>query len=230
MFGIDRVRRDQRGRDGRCGTQGAQGEAMTRATVIREHAPLDEAPIHGVTFDGELVWFARDDELIAFDPQREQVVQRLHVPGACAGTAFDGTHLYQLAGDQIAVVSPRDGRLVRKLEAPHGGACSGMAWADGYLWIGQYRAAKIHKVDAKTGELVKTLSSDRFVTGVSCFDGQLWHASMGDGACVLRRLSTDGTVEQSYEVPVDHIAGIEGSPEGFWCATGKGRLSLIKVG
>jgi outer membrane protein assembly factor BamB len=180
-----------------------------------------------VTFDGTLVWFARADELVAFDPATERVVRRLDVPGARAGTAFDGTHLYQLAGEHILVLEPSDGRVVRRLPAPHRGENSGMAWSDGFLWVGQYRAAKIHKLDAQTGELLKTLSSDRFVTGVSCVDGALWHAVSGDGECELRRLAPDGTVAEAWVAAVPAISGMEGTPEGFWCGGEQGKLRLL---
>ncbi|PTL76669.1 PQQ-binding-like beta-propeller repeat protein [Vitiosangium sp. GDMCC 1.1324] len=200
------------------------------AEIVREYRPLDDARIHGVTFDGKLVWFARDNELIAFDPETEQVVRRLPVPAADAGTAFDGEHLYQLAHGEILVIQPADGRIVRKLPAPGKGHASGMAWADGHLWIGQYDDARIHKVDAKTGAVVKTLTSDRFVTGVSCVEGALWHGASGDGKpCELRRLASDGTVEEALAVPVTAIAGVEGTGDGgFWCAGEKGKLRLVR--
>ncbi|HEX5659806.1 MAG TPA: glutamine cyclotransferase [Polyangiales bacterium] len=202
---------------------------MRTAQVIRELAPLDETQIHGVTYDGERVWFARDNELIAFDPKQEKVVRRFAIPGAGAGTAFDGTHLYQLANEEILVVDPENGRTVRRLPAPKGGS-SGMAYSDGYLWVGQYRAAKIQKLDAQTGEVVKTLSSDRFVTGVSCVDGELWHATGNEGPCELRKLSPDGTVQESYRVDdVGHISGIERTPEGFWCGGEHGKLRLLRT-
>jgi hypothetical protein len=208
------------------------------AEVVREYVPLDDGHIHGVTFDGKLVWYARDNELVAFDPEREKVVRRHSVPGAKAGTAFDGKHLYQLAGAEIVVVDPEDGRIVRRLPAPANGANSGMAWADGYLWIGQLldgrtpqlRESRIHKVDAKTGEVVKTLASDRFVTGVSCVDGALWHgASFDEKPSELRRLGADGTVEETLRVPVDGISGVEGTRDGaFWCGATKGRLRVVR--
>jgi outer membrane protein assembly factor BamB len=207
--------------------------AMTQtneAEVIREYVPIDEKSIHGVTFDGTLVWFARDDELVAFDPRSEKVVHRHAVPAADAGTAFDGENVYQLANGEILVVRPADGSIVRRLPAPGKGEDSGMAWADGYLWIGQYRSSKIHKVDAKTGEVVKTLASDRFVTGVSVVEGALWHGALVDGKpSELRRLASDGSVEEVLAVPVSHIAGVEGTPDGsFWCAGAKGRLLLVR--
>lgn len=197
--------------------------------VVREYEPLDGGRVHGVTFDGKLVWFATDDAIVAFDPDTEKVVRRLEVP-ANAGTAYDGEHLYQIARDEILVIRPADGRIVRKLPAPGKGQDSGMAWSDGYLWIGQFRESKIHKVDAKTGEVVKTLSSDRFVTGVSCVDGALWHgASDGGKPSELRRVGSDGAVEETLSVPVEHIAGVEATGEGsFWCGGEKGKLRLVR--
>ena len=124
-----------------------------------------------------------------------------------------------------------DGRIVRKIPAPGKGMDSGMAWADGYLWVGQYRDAKIHQIDAKTGEVVKTLSSDRFVTGVSCVDGALWHGVSDDGASPeLRRLAADGAVEETLIVAgTTHIAGVESNGKGaFWCGGAAGKLLLVK--
>lgn len=202
----------------------------SQAEVVREYVPVDEKPIHGVTFDGNLVWFARDDELVAFDPKAEKVVQRYAIDSVQAGTAFDGTHIYQLAKGEILVIEPKGGKVVRKLPAPGKGEDSGMAYADGYLWVGQYSGKKIHKVDAKTGEIVKTLASDRFVTGVSVFDGALWHGVMGEGKTPeLRRLASDGTVEESVSVPVEKLAGVEQTAAGdFWCAGEKGRLRFVR--
>jgi outer membrane protein assembly factor BamB len=202
------------------------------AEVAREYVPFEggSGRVHGVTFDGKLVWFARDDEVVAFDPATEQVVKRLPVPSANAGTAFDGKHIYQLAKGEIVVLDPSDGRVVRRFRAPEDGFASGMAWADGYLFIGQFHESRIHKVDAKTGEVVKTLTSDRFVTGVSCVDGALWHGASNDGKpCELRRLAADGSVEESLRVPVAAISGVERTRDDeFWCGGEKGTLRLVR--
>jgi outer membrane protein assembly factor BamB len=207
-------------------------QRIADAEVAREYVPFEggSGGVHGVTFDGTLVWFARDDEVVAFDPATEQVVKRFPVPSANAGTAFDGKHIYQVAKGDIVVLDSSDGREVRRFPAPADGHASGMAWADGYLFIGQYHESRIHKVDAKTGEVVKTLTSDRFVTGVSYVDGALWHGvSEGGQTPELRRLATDGSVEESLRVPVGHIAGVEGTREGeFWCGGEKGKLRLVR--
>jgi hypothetical protein len=202
------------------------------AEIAREYGPatLGEGDVHGVTFDGKLVWFARGERLVAFDPEAERVARQLDVP-AEAGTAFDGEHLYQLARGEILVVRPSDGRIVRRLPAPGKGGASGMAWADGYLWVGEYRASKIHQLDAQTGEVVKTLSSDRFVTGVSFVDGALWHGvSDEQGPPELRRVAEDGTVEEALTIRgANHVSGLESDGKGgFWCGGEGGTLRLVR--
>jgi hypothetical protein len=211
----------------------SDGARHADAEVVREYVPVaDRRHVHGVTFDGKLVWFAVDGELAAFDPEAERVVKRLPVPAADAGTTFDGEHLYQLAKNEILVVDPADGRIVRRFRAPADGTASGMAWADGYLFIGQFRESRIHKVDAGTGEVVLTLASDRCVTGVSCFDGELWHAVSYDGKpCELRHLGSDGSVVETLHVPVETINGVQAVGDGvFWCGGGgdKGALRLVR--
>lgn len=155
------------------------------------------------------------------------------VPDAGAGTAFDGEHLYQLAAGFILVIRPSDGRVLRSMPAPGKGDDSGMAYADGYLWIGQYRASKINQVDARIGEVVKTLSSDRWVTGVSCFGGAVWHATdRGEGRpSELRRLAADGSVTLSSTLPEGiGVSGLEAAGDGsFWCGGGpSGKLRRVK--
>jgi outer membrane protein assembly factor BamB len=200
-----------------------------QAEIVTEIVPIEGGDVHGVTFDGALVWYACGAEIVAFDPEAKAIVRRLVVP-AEAGTAFDGEHLYQLAGDQIVVVRPADGRVVRTIAAP-GKGHSGMAYADGHLWLGEYRAGKIHKVDAKTGEVKKTLSSDRFVTGVSVVDGDLWHGASEEGPAQLRRLADDGTVQEILELPGGNvrISGVESDRRGgFWCGGEGGTLRNVR--
>ncbi len=200
-----------------------------RARIDKEYTPGGK--VHGVTFDGKLVWYARDTEIAGVDPETGEVVRRIAVR-ADAGTAFDGEHFYQLAEDKIFVVRHSDGQVVRELPAPGKGIDSGMAWADGYLWVVQYEQRKIHKVDAKTGEIVKTLSTDRFVTGVTCVDGALWHGvSDESGPAELRRLAPDGSVEESivFDDPKVFVSGIESDGKGgFWCGGEAGKLRHVK--
>ena len=201
------------------------------AEVAREYVPLPDCTrVQGVAFDGELVWFSSTDEVVAFDPSTECVVRRWPVPGADAGTAFDGKHLYQLAKGEVVVLDPADGRVVRRFRAPTDGLSSGMAWSDGYLFIGQFREGRIHKVDAKTGEVVKTLASDRYITGVACIDGEVWHGASFDGKpSELRHVAADGTVVEALQVPVEMISGVDGAEGGgFWCGGENGTVRLVR--
>jgi outer membrane protein assembly factor BamB len=201
----------------------------TTAVVDKELTPGGK--VHGVTFDGKRIWYASDDAIVAVDPKTDTVTKRLSAT-AKAGTAFDGTHLYQLDGEKILVLDPSDGRTVRTLPSPRPGECSGLAYADGHLFVGEYKDARIHKIDAKTGEVTKTLSSDRWVTGVACVDGAIWHATgnNGDGPPQIRRLAEDGTVEEVLEVSgVEYISGLESDGSGgFWCGGENGKLRHVR--
>src|SRR6185436_20454246 len=136
----------------------AKREAMDgqAAEIVREYGPFPGAQnIGGVTFDGTHVWFAAGEKLRAFDPASGQDVRALDV-AAHAGTAFDGRHLFQLAEDRILKIDPATGQVLASIPAPGSGADSGMAWAEGTLWVGQYRERKIHQVDPETGAILRT--------------------------------------------------------------------------
>ena len=67
------------------------------AEILREYGPFPGVEaVHGVTYDGEHVWFASGDKLNALDPASGKTVHTIEV-AAHAGTAFDGKHIYQIA-------------------------------------------------------------------------------------------------------------------------------------
>src|SRR5262245_25575128 len=146
------------------------------AEILREYGPFPGVDhVHGVTFDGQHVWFGAGDQLKAFDPTSGKVLRSIEV-AAHAGTAFDGQHLYQIADNRIQKIDPKTGRVLATIPAPSGGS-SGLAWAEGSLWVGQHRNRKIHQVDPQTGAILRTIESNRFVTGVTWIDGELWHGT-----------------------------------------------------
>ena len=151
------------------------------AEILREYGPFpDVKRVNGVTFDGKNVWFASDDRLNAFNPASGELVHSIDVI-ADAGTAFDGEHLFQIAEDRIHKIDPRTGRVLATIPAP-GGGNSGLAWAEGSLWVGQYRDRKIHQIDPETGAILRTIDSNRVVTGVTWVDGELRHGPGADAA------------------------------------------------
>src|SRR5882724_13184916 len=108
------------------------------AEIVREYGPFPGVDhVHGVTYDGEHVWIAAGDTLKAFDPASGKTLRSIDLP-ANAGTAFDGRHLFQIAGDRIQKIDPKTGTVLATIAAP-GSGCSGLAWAEGTLWVGQYR-------------------------------------------------------------------------------------------
>ena len=199
------------------------------AKIVKEYGPFpDVQNIGGVTFDGENVWFAAGT-LRALDPKSGKMVRSLDVP-AHAGTAFDGKHLYQIAEKRIQKIDPATGRVLGTIPAPGNGGDSGLAWAEGTLWVGEYRARKIHQVDPNTGEILRTLSSNRFVTGVTWVDGDLWHGTWENEQSEIRRIDPQsGKVFESLEMPPDTIvAGLESDGhDRFFC--GGGTSAKVRV-
>jgi glutamine cyclotransferase len=201
------------------------------ATIVREYGPFPDVPnVAGVSYDGTNVWIAAGDTLNAMDPASGKPVRTLDIP-AHAGTAFDGRHLYQISGDRIQKIDPDAGRVVATIPAPEGGA-SGMAWAEGSLWVGQHRRRKIHQVDPQTGEILRSIDSNRFVTGVTWMDGELWHATFEDEKSDLRRIDPQsGDVLEQLDMP-DGIAvsGLESNgSDTFFCGGAKsGKVRVVR--
>jgi len=201
------------------------------AVIVREYAFPGVDDVHGVTFDGERVWFADGGKLQAFDPESGTVQRSLDV-AAHAGTAFDGRHLFQLAEDRILKIDPATGQVLASIPAPGSGADSGMAWAEGTLWVGQYRERKIHQVDPETGAILRTIESNRFVTGVTWVDGELWHGTWEGDASDVRRIDPrSGEVLESLELPLGvGVSGLESDgADRFFCGGGNsGKVRAVR--
>lgn len=187
------------------------------ATIVREYGPLPVERVHGLTHDGTHVWFAHGKKIAALNPDTGAIDKELDVL-AQAGTAFDGEHIYQIGEDKIRKVDPESGRVVAVLAAPGMTSDnSGLAWDSGTLWVGQYKGRAIHQIDATTGKLLKTLRSDRFVTGVSFADGDLWHGTFEDDASELRRIDpASGRVIEALDVP-GGVSGVEAKGDLLFC-------------
>jgi glutamine cyclotransferase len=209
---------------------------MTRSTskaeIIREYGPFPGIDnVGGVTYDGRHVWFAAGETLNALDPTTGKTLRTIDV-AAHAGTAFDGQYLYQIAEDRIQKIDPETGRVLATIPAPGGGGDSGLAWAEGTLWVGEYRARKIHQVDPDTGAVLRTIESNRFVTGVTWVDGELWHGTSEGGESDVRRIdpATGEVLERLDMPPGVGVSGLESDGgDRFFCGGGKsGTLRAIR--
>lgn len=202
------------------------------ARVVREFGPFpDTSNVGGVTYDGRNVWAACGDKLVAFDPVSGDVQRSLDVP-AHAGTAFDGKHLYQISESRIQKIDPMTGKVLSTIPAPGNGGDSGMAWAEGSLWVGEYRARKIHQIDPATGEVLRSIDSNRFVTGVSWHGDELWHATWEGDESELRRLNPGtGEVIETLDMPTGvNVSGLESDGrDTFYCGGGgTGKVRAVK--
>src|SRR5258705_3304075 len=202
------------------------------AEILREYGPfpgVDE--VHGVTFDGEHVWFASGDKLNALDPASGEVARSIDV-AAHAGTAFDGERLFQIAEARIQKIDLKTGRVLATIQAPGGGGDSGLAWAEGTLWVGQHRDRKIYQIDPQTGAILRTIESNRFVTGVSWVDGELWHGTWEGDESDLRRVDPrTGEVLESLEMPPGvFVSGLEsdGSDPFFSGGESNGKVRAVR--
>lgn len=193
---------------------------LSSAEIIREYGPFDGAKkIAGVTYDGRSVWFADGESLRSFDPATGEESRTLDVP-AHAGTAYDGEYLYQIGNGSIQKVDPASGRIVSTIPAPGDGDAAGLAWAEGALWVGQYRGRKIHQIDPQTGAILRTIESNRFVTGVTWLGSELWHGTLENERSELRHVdATTGEVLESIELPEGvAVSGLESDGrDQFYC-------------
>lgn len=206
---------------------------MTRSAEIeREFGPVSDAEsARGVSFDGEHVWVATGTQLVACDANSGKTTRTLDIP-ADAGTAFDGTHLYQVGAGLIRKIEPSSGRVVRTIPVPSVADNSGLCWAEGSLWLGQNRGRKILRIDPENGKVLSELNSNRFVTGVSFCEGELWHATLEDGQSELRQIDREsGEVLDSVVMPPGgEIHGLESDgKDRFFCGSGKGgKIRVVK--
>ena len=202
------------------------------AEIVREYGPFAGADnVHGVTHDGANVWAATGAALVAFDPSSGDTTRKLDLPGD-AGTAFDGTHLYQIAETRIDKIDPATGKVVASIPAPGSGSDSGLTWAEGSLWVGQYRDRKIHQVDPATGAVIRSIESNRFVTGVTWVDGELWHGTWESDESELRRIDPQsGSVIERLTMPAGTgISGLESDgADLFYCGGGgSGKVRAVR--
>ncbi|KQV37508.1 MULTISPECIES: PQQ-binding-like beta-propeller repeat protein [unclassified Rhizobium] len=202
----------------------------SQAEIVKEYGPFpDVEQVHGVTYDGTSVWFAAGDTLNALDPKTGKTLRALDV-AAHAGTAFDGTHLFQIAEDRIQKLDPASGRVLSTIPAPGEGSDSGLTWAEGSLWVGNYRGRKIHRIDPETGDIQNTIECSRLVTGVTWIDGELWHGTWDGDDSDLRHIDpkTGAVLDTVTMPPGTGVSGLESDgADLFYC--GGGRSGTVRA-
>jgi streptogramin lyase len=203
-----------------------------KAEIVREYGPFEGIEsVNGVTYDGTQIWFASGKRLHALDPGTAALQGGFDVP-ADAGSAFDGKHLYQLASGRIQKLDPRTGEVLSSIPAPAEEGCSGLTWAEGALWVGEYGARRIHQIDPDSGAVLRSLDSDRFVTGVTWIEGELWHATLEEDCSELRRIDPQSAaVLEVLELPAGAaVSGLESDGDAlFFCGgADSGKLRAVR--
>ena len=181
------------------------------AEIVREYGPFEGTDrVAGVTHDGERVWAATGTALVAFDPESGVPARRLTRP-CDAGTAFDGRYLYQLAEARIDKIDPASGDVVASIPAPGQGGDSGLAWAEGSLWVGHYRERKIHQIDPETGAIRRSIESQ-----------PLRHRrDLGGRRALARHLGRRSERHPPHRPRRRHrAAACLQMPAGTWCVSG----------
>jgi streptogramin lyase len=208
-----------------------QSKTTKQAEVLVEHGPFPGVDhIRGVTHDGHDAWIAVGDRLQAVTPDGSlgrSIPVRAH-----AGTAFDGRHFYQIADGAIQKVDPATGDVVAIIPAPSNADYAGLTWAEGALWVAQYQGRRILKIDPETGRVLRTVQSDRLVTGVTFADGDLWHGAEEAGQGELRRVDPQsGEVIEALAMPGGaFVSGLEYAGDNRFYAGGgrSGRLRVVR--
>ncbi len=206
--------------------------ASMKAEILREYGPFDGvSQIGGVSYDGEHVWLAAGDRMVAVDPESGDVARSLDL-AAHAGTAFDGKHLFQIAEKQIHKIDPQTGRVLASIPAPGNGGDSGLAWAEGSLWVGHHRERKITRSIRAPARSCARSSPNRFVTGVTWVDGDLWHGTWEGDESELRRIDPQsGKVLEALELPAGvNVSGLEADgKDRFYCGGGgTGKVRAVR--
>ena len=186
--------------------------------------------VHGVTYDGQHVWFAAGDTLHALDPASGTTVRSIAPPPMQGRPSMANT-----CSSSPRIASRRSIRRPAACSPPfqrRAGSDSGLAWAEGTLWVGQYRERKIHQVDPGTGAILRTIESNRFVTGVTWVDGELWHGTWeGDESDIRRVDPRTGEVLERLEMPPGvGVSGLESDGgDRFFCGGGRsGKVRAVR--
>jgi outer membrane protein assembly factor BamB len=148
------------------------------------------------------------------------------------GVSWDGAQVWVAAGERLQAVDPDTGHVLRSIPAPGKGKDSGLTWAEGTLWVGQYSDRVIHQIDPATGAVLRTIQSNRFVTGVTWVDHELWHGTLEDEKSELRRVDPQsGEVLARVEMPAGTVVtGLESNGKDlFFCGGGRsGKVRAVR--
>ena len=194
------------------------------ADILEEQGPFPGIDtVHGVTYDGRQVWLASGDRSTRSTRPAAPPCARSRCPRTPDRVRWQASVPDRRTPDPSHRSADRPG--ARLDSRP------GQRWRFGTrlgrssLWVGQYRDRKIHQIDPHTGAVLRTIQSNRFVTGVTWVEGELWHATWENDRSELLHLDPHtGEVLESVEMPgATKISGLEtDGPDRFFCGGARG--------
>ncbi len=144
-----------------------------------------------------------------------------------AGVSHDGRNVWAATGAALVAFDPATGEPVRKLAV----ACDAGTAFDG-TWLYQIAESRIDKIDPATGAIQRTIESNRFVTGVTWVDGELWHGTWEGEESELRHIDAQsGAVLERLKMPEGvFVSGLESDGAGlFYCGGGpSGKVRAVR--
>jgi len=214
-------------------------------TVEREYSFDDIDVIGGVAFDGEAIWFSdgTNHRLVRIDPATGQVLKTIDGLDVRTGTAFDGRYLWQVGTGCLLKIDPEAGTCVGSIPLATDEQVTGLSCAEGAIWVALWHAQKILEIDPESGDVQRTIDTQRFVTGIAWLGEELWHGAMDtmgppppglDPDAEVRRIDPDtGRPLVRFKMPPDAgVSGVAVDRDGtFWCGDCcSGTLRAIKLG
>jgi hypothetical protein len=98
--------------------------------------------------------------------------------------------------------------------------------------VEQHRGRKIYQIDPQSGAILRTIESNRVVTGVTWIDGELWHGTWeGEESDVRRVDPRTGEVLERVEMPPGiGVSGLESDGgDQFFCGGGSsGKVRAVR--
>lgn len=142
-----------------------------------------------IAWDGEYLWGFNKvaDALIAVDLKSGRVVRTVRVPDPLQrgryAFAVGGGFAWMVKGSDLLKLSLRDGQILERKQVDVKFDQGRLCWADGKLYAGEWRGAKVAILDPGNMKVVGRFETDRvhFYGGDMALDSQrgLWVSSWG---------------------------------------------------
>jgi streptogramin lyase len=155
----------------------------TNEVVSTQRMP--DGPCGMLELDGILWIETNAGVIVRFDPQRDEVIDRIRAPGGVFGLTSTPSGLWGVAGgeeEQIVEIDPESGEILGRIDVD--GPLGGFVFAREQLWVAA--AGTIVRIDPRTRTVVDTIELENFEPEGLAVDGDLLWVSSSFEQSVLR--------------------------------------------